>query len=356
MKSFTCAVLACAATASLLMPGAMAAQTVAGPQKRAAAVAPTEPDAPYRAAAEALIQPVLQAQPGQAQFDAIDVAAGKLRQSDAATRNAIAWLCLNYVNDKKRDLPYRWPCCYVLTRGGYVEAVPDLIDELLYDTEETMRAVAAEALGGLYMTNGSSLIREALLEAAKKDTSGWVRQTIARYLNGPAPAPTPAPAPAPVPGTPPDDASRRAAQALLQRVLGAPAGQPKFDAIDRVVAEARTADSKIRDALMWLSLTAIKDSGRAPLDRWPCCYIISRSGHLPGVKPLIDTLGGDQLEVMRAVAAEALGGWYKDTGSPVIREALAQAAGNDSSQWVRETVARYLSAPAQAGGSSARRQ
>lgn len=304
------------------------------PPSRASA---TEPDEAHRRIADDLLQQIWTAQPGQPKFDAIDAVVGKYGQSDAATQNAIAWLCLTYMNDTSRGVLDRWPCCYVLVRAGYTEAVPQLIDVLLNDETEAMRAVAAESLGGVYKSTGNITIRDALAKAASTDTSKWVQETIARYLGKGTPI-------KPVPGRPgaPDEAHRKIADALLQQIWVAQPGQPKFDAIDAVVRKYKQSDVATKNAVAWLCLTYLNDTNRGVLDRWPCCYVLARAGYMQAVPDLIDVLLHNEVEAMRAVAAEALGGLYMDTGGTTIREALLKAARSDTSKWVLDTIARYL--------------
>jgi HEAT repeat protein len=306
---------------------------------------PNPPDDAHRKAADALLQQIWNAQPGQPKFDAIDAVVREYKASDAATQNAITWLCLTYMKDTSRAVLDRWPCCYVLSGVRYEPAVPDLINVLLYDGQEDMRAVAAEALGGWYTDTANAIIREALVQASRKDTSKRVRDVAAKYLNLVVVAPvtpvTPVAPVAPVPN-PPDDAHRKAADALLQQIWNAQPGQPKFDAIDAVVLEYKKSDAATQNAITWLCLTYMKDTSRGPLDRWPCCYVIGRSGYMQGVPDMIDVLLRDEIEAMRAVAAEALGGIYKATRNATIHDALLQAARTDTSKWVRDTIAKYL--------------
>ena len=303
----------------------------------------SQPDEAHRTAADALLARIWRAEPGQPKFDAIDAVVKTYKESDAATQNAIAWLCLTYMKDKSRAALDRWPCCYVLTRSGYVQAVPDLIDVLLHDEMEAMRAVAAEALGGLYRETGDDAIRDALIQSARTDTSKWVLETIARYVSNEVVNPRPGG---------PDEAHRKAADALLARIWRAEPGQPKFDAIDAVVKKYKESDVATRNAIAWLCLTYMKDKSRGVLDRWPCCYVLTRAKYSQAVPDLIDVLLRDEVEAMRAVAAEALGGLYIDTRNTAIRDALVQAARTDKSKRVRDVIAKYLGKDMPAGSPS----
>lgn len=130
-------------------------------------------------ATDALLQQIWRAQPGQPKFDAIDAVVSKYKSSDLSTQNSIGWLCVNYMEDKSRGLLDRWPCCYVIGRSGFREGVPSLVNVLLHDRAEVMRAVAAEALGEMPYRDD---VHEALVQANGAETSTRVREVLAKYL------------------------------------------------------------------------------------------------------------------------------------------------------------------------------
>jgi murein DD-endopeptidase MepM/ murein hydrolase activator NlpD len=144
------------------------------------------PDDTKRTSAEPLLERMQHAEPGAAQFAAIDDFAQKVKESDAAGRTAMLSLLIATMKNKSLEVPLRWPCCYVISRSGDERGVPDLIQVLLHDESETMRAVAAEALGGL---SKNAAAHDALLQAARKETNQWVRETLTRYLGQGMPAP-----------------------------------------------------------------------------------------------------------------------------------------------------------------------
>jgi hypothetical protein len=297
-----------------------------------AAVSPTTPDQSRRKAADAMLSQIWRAEPGQPKFDAIDSVVKQYKQSDAATQNAVMWLCITYMKDTSRGVLDRWPCCYVIDRCRFEAGIPDLIDVLMLDYVEVVRAVAAESLGELYKATGNTKIKDALTEALRTEKSKRVLDTIAKYIQG---AVNPLP-------NPPDDAHRQAADAVLQQIWSAEPGKAKFDAIDAVVVKYNQSDADGKNAIVWLSRTYMRDKTRGPLDRWPCCYVLQRAKYQAAIPDLIGELSQDSVECMRAVAAEALGGFYKDTGSSAIKDALIRAARTDTSSWVRETIAKYL--------------
>ena len=129
--------------------------------------------------AEALLKQVDEAGPGKPKFDAINAAARKARESDPTARASMMSVFLARMKDKNASPDLRWPCCYVIARSGYKQGVPDVIDVLLHDESEIMRSVAAEALGQL---GKNTLVRDALMQSARRDPSERVRSTLARYL------------------------------------------------------------------------------------------------------------------------------------------------------------------------------
>ena len=294
----------------------------------------TVPEDAHREAAESLLQHIFSAEAGQPKFDAINTVVEVYKKSDAAGQNAIAWVCLVIIQDAKRGVIDRWPCIYVLQRTACEAAIPYIIDVLFNSEVEAMRAVAAEALGMWFKSNRSTTIHDALTQALRRETSKWVRETIEKYLGGGGGVP-------PIPN-PPDDAHRKAADAILQQIFSAEPGAPKFTAIDAVALKYKQSDALTQDALAWLCLTYTRDTSRGPLDRWPCIYVLQRVAYEPAVSYVIEVLRSDPVEAMRAVAAEALGMWLKSTGNATIREAMTKAAETDSSKWVKDTLAKYL--------------
>ncbi len=142
----------------------------------------------------------------------------------------------------------------------------------------------------------------------------------------------------------PDDTHRRIADALLKQIWDAEPGQAKFDAIDAVARKYVESDLATRNAIVGLSINYMKDKRRGAMSRWPCCYVISRCGYEPGIADLIEVLRKDEMEVMRAVAAEALGAL---SDHPAARDALVQAKRNETNTRVREVLDRYLKADSQ---------
>ena len=146
-----------------------------------------EPSESSRKTAEALLEQVNQAEPGKLKLEAVNAVAQRCRESNAADRQAILSVFIEAMKDKSLGVYTRWPCCYVIGRSDYEPGVAELIEVLLHDESELMRSVAAEALGKLESTKA----RDALLQAAKKESSQRVRATLARHLGKDTPAAEP---------------------------------------------------------------------------------------------------------------------------------------------------------------------
>lgn len=299
--------------------------------------------------AEVFLDRMLNQEPGYWQFAALNALIQKAKDADAVGRQYIRSLVVTVMKDKTRAIYQRWQCCYVISGSRDEPGVPDLIDVLLHDESEVMRSVAAEALGKL---SGIRAAHEALLQAARTETSARVREVLAKYLGKDMPALEPSPMPPPVSVVVPSPAprapiriivpsipQRRSAEALLHQIWQAQPGKPKFDAIDTVVRTLKDGDAAERNAILSIFVSAMKDGGLTITQRWPCCYVISHSAFEPGVPHLIQELLCDRSETMRAVAAEALGGLR---GNAAAYDALMQSARHETSKWVRKTLAKYL--------------
>ena len=120
------------------------------------------------------------------QFVAMNTLAQKAKESDPVTRRAILSLVIAAMQDKSRPIYQRWQCCYVLSGSGDEQGVPALIQVLLHDESEIMRSVAAEALAKF---PNSTAAHDALLQAARQETSPTVREVLTLRLGQAIPAP-----------------------------------------------------------------------------------------------------------------------------------------------------------------------
>jgi hypothetical protein len=143
------------------------------------------PDQIRSTSAERFLLRMLEPEPGYWRFAALNALAQKVKGSDANARRSILAMVIRAMHDKSRNVNQRWQCCYVISGSGSEAGIPDLIDVLLHDPLETMRAVAAEALGKM---SSNAAAHDALLQAARTETSTRVREVLAKYLGKDMPA------------------------------------------------------------------------------------------------------------------------------------------------------------------------
>jgi len=137
----------------------------------------------------------------------------------------------------------------------------------------------------------------------------------------------------------PDDTKRKWAAKLLEEVQNADHGAAQFAAIDDLARKVKESDAAGRSAILSVLITTMKDKSLAVNLRWPCCYVISRSGDERGMLDLIQTLLHDESNIVRTVAAEALGQLPNNTAA---HDALLLAARSETDQSVRDVIARHL--------------
>ena len=130
--------------------------------------------------------------PGSGRFDALNGLVQKVKEADPETRRFMLATLLEAMMDTSRNVN-RFQCCRVIRACKYEEGIPYLIEVLQKDRSEMMRSVAAEALAGFA---GNAAAHDALVEAARTETSTRVRETLAKHLGKDMPALEARPAPA----------------------------------------------------------------------------------------------------------------------------------------------------------------
>ena len=169
-------------------PAAASAQPSNPPSGAPAGNASYTPDQIKSTSAETFLERMANPEPGYHQFAALWALTQKAKESDAEGRRSIRSLVVGAMHDRHRSEGQRFQCCYVLSGSGDEQAVPDLIKVLSDDESEIMRSVAAEALGQF---PNSAAAHDALLQAARKETSPAVREVLTRRLGKELPAPKP---------------------------------------------------------------------------------------------------------------------------------------------------------------------
>ena len=308
-----------------------------------------------RTSAEAFLERMLNPEPGYWEFAAMNALAQKAKESDAATRGQILSLVIAAMKDKSRPVYQRWQCCYVLSGSGDEQVVPELIEVLLHDESDRVRPAAAEALADFPK---SAAAHDALLQAARQDTSPTVREVLARRLGQDLPASAPGTAPEAAAGQSKDgnytaeEIRRTSAEVFLERMLNPEPGYEPFAALNALAQKAKESDAVTRRPMLSLVTAAMEDTSRPVYQRYQCCYVLSGCGDERAVPDLIQVLLHDESDLMRSVAAEALGDLDKNAKSAAAHDGLLQAARQETSPQVREVLTRRLSQemPAAAAG------
>lgn len=292
---------------------------------------------------------------GPNQTAAVDSLVQVGKQSDAEGRRAIISAVVAVMNDRRQAEYPRWLCCYVLSGIGDERAVPELIKVLLNEESEIIRSVAAEAVGILYKETKSQAAHEGLLQAARKDSSQRVRDTLSKYLGKDMPAGPPPYEPttaAAVPEEPSSSVPMESAggytaeqlrtmppETFLEHMLKPAPGHGQWDAMNALALKAKQSDPDARARILSLVVSVMQDKRRALYQRWQCCYVLSGSGDERAVPDLIQVLLHDESDTMRAVAAEALADFPASTAA---HDALLQASRQETSPTVREVLTRRL--------------
>jgi HEAT repeat protein len=281
--------------------------------------------------AEVLLERMLYPQQDYNQFAALNALIQKVNESDPAARDQIMSLVIRTMHDQSRFPYQRWQCCYVISDSRYEQGVPDLIEVLLHDSSDTVRAVAEEALKQFPENKAA---RDALLEAARQAPASQAPEAF-----------PPQPGAASTAGQPnkllytPEQIRGMSTQEFLNRMLQPEPGYQEFAAMNALAQKAKESSPAIRKGILSLVIAAMHDSSRPVYQRYQCCYVLSGCGDERAVPDLVQVLLGDQSDTMRAVAAEALAQF---AASAAARDALLQAARRETSPNVLEVLTRRL--------------
>ena len=316
------------------------------------------PEEIRRISAESFLDRMLNTDPGFNTFAAMNALAQKAKESDATARRQILSLVIAAMKDKSRPVNQRWQCCYVLSGSQDAQGVPDLVQVLLHDELELMRSVAAEALADFYKYANNTAAHDALLQAARQETSPRVREVLSRRLGQEMPAPIAAPTPAPVEDNPilpkpprqsglkpgqqeytPEEIRSTPTEVFLKRILYPEPNCDSFYAMNALIEKAKQSDARARDNEMKLVIAAMLDKRNPASQRWQCCYIISDSGYDAGIPALIQVLSDGETATLRGVAACALG---KFPQSVAAHSALLQASRKETDSEVLEQLEKIL--------------
>ena len=301
--------------------------------------------------ADVFLERMLHAEAGYHKFAALWALTQKVKESAAREQRWMVSMVIAAMKDTKRPVYQRWQCCYVLSGSGAEQGVPDLIDVLLHDDSDIVRSVAAEALAGFAQ---SAAAHDAPLRAAREEASPRVRDVLARHLGKEMPAKEPRSAPEAVSRSrstsptraefgsvtyTPEQIRDTSAEIFLERMNKAEPGYHPFAAMRALTAKAKEGSAAARRRVVALVTGAMYDTRRPVYQRYQCCYVLSDSGTKQAVPDLAQVLLHDESSTMRGVAAEALGKFDRNAAA---RDALLQAARQETDPSVRETLSRHL--------------
>lgn len=129
---------------------------------------------------EIFLRRLLYPEPNCDTFAAMKALIEKAKRSDEVAREQMMAQIIAAMLNKQAPASQRWQCCYVISDSGYEPGIPYLVKVLSDERDETMRAVAAEALGKL---SKNKTAYDALVQSSQKETSEQVLQTIAKYTS-----------------------------------------------------------------------------------------------------------------------------------------------------------------------------
>ncbi|MGD0111851.1 MAG: hypothetical protein ABSD48_08285, partial [Armatimonadota bacterium] len=293
------------------------------------------PDQIRSTSAQTFLERMLRGEPGYHDWAPMWALSSKIKESAGAERREMLSLVVATMKDISRPVYQRWQCCYVISSAEAEEGIPDLSDVLLHGDSEIVRGVAAEALASFA---GNAAAHDALVQAARVETSADVRATISRHLGSEMPAAPASSAPraasessgAAAADSGPGDATytpeqiqQTSAEIFLDRLLHREQGYHTFAAMYALTEKAKEDRAKSKRDVLSLVTQAMLDTRRPILQRYQCCYVLSDSGDERAIPDLIRVLVHDDSETMRGVAAEALA---KFPESARAHAALLQAA------------------------------
>jgi HEAT repeat protein len=128
-------------------------------------------------------------------------------------------------------------------------------------------------------------------------------------------------------------------ETFLARLTSEEAGYARLAATRALATKIRESEPDPRWNMLSVVIQTMKDPSNPTNQRWQCCYVISGSKDERGIPSLIEVLTKDPIEIVRAVAAEALADF---AGNQTAHDALARALQTETSQKVIEVINRRL--------------
>lgn len=263
---------------------------------------------------------------GYERFAAMRALGQKAKLSDADAKASIMSMVVAAMKDNSRTINQRFQCCYAISECGDEQWVPALVDVLNNDPTETMRSVAAEALGS-FKTCTTAI--NALQQAAGTEKNQNVLDVINKNLGSAQYTE--------------EQIKNTSVETFLGYIEKPQPGYEKFAAMRALGQKAKEANTKERESILNIVVKTIYDTTRTENLRFQCCYVISECRDATWVPVLVSVLNNDSSATLRSVAAEALGMFPK---SRTARLALTRALRQETSQKVIDVIKRVLSSKA----------
>ncbi len=113
-------------------------------------------------------------------------------------------------------------------------------------------------------------------------------------------------------------------------------GEAPFTPLRALIEKAKESDAT-RNQILRQASQAIDDPRQNPFKRWQCCYVLSGIGDPQGIPALTRALK-DKVEVVRGVAACALGAFDQPEAKSALEEASRTEQSSEVQQWIRKAL------------------
>jgi len=109
-----------------------------------------------------------------------------------------------------------------------------------------------------------------------------------------------------------------------------------FAALWALIAKAKESNA-VRDEIIRTAIEIIDEPIQDDGKRWQCCYVISGIGDKRGI-PALQRALHDKNEIVRGVAACALGSFDDSDASSALEDAARTEKNPDVLQWIRKSL------------------
>ena len=128
-------------------------------------------------------------------------------------------------------------------------------------------------------------------------------------------------------------------ETFFERIAKPERGYHGFAALSALSEKARSGDATAKGQIVRRAIEIVQDPSKPIAKRWQCCYVLSGIGDQQAVPVLGRALTGEEPEVLKSVAACALGAFDTDNA----RTALKQARKSEKSPRVLDSIDKAIS-------------